>query len=365
MSPKHLILTLLIMLCPIGMAAQSTITRHKPKPAVTKPKPAAKPKAKPKAKLKPAPRRNSTSHSNNTSHSSSTSSTTSVSAEQYTTPHSSSTSSTSNLSTEQVTTPHSNNASSTSNLSTEQVNTPHSGSTSNTAGLSAELNKLINNMVYVSGGTFTMGGTSEQGWEAYDDEKPTHSVTLSGYYICKYEVTQALWQAVMGSNPSYFEGDNLPVENVSWNDCQTFIKRLNSYTGRNFRLPTEAEWEFAARGGNYSRHYKYSGSNYIGDVAWYEDNSGKHTHPVGTKQANELGLFDMSGNVCEWCSDWSGSYSSYSQSDPIGATSGSYRVNRGGSWFNHAMGCRLSNRFSRTPGYRSDYLGLRLVLSQL
>ena len=156
-----------------------------------------------------------------------------------------------------------------------------------------------------------MSGTSEQGSEAESDEKPTHNVTLSSYYICKYEVTQALWRAVMGSNPSYFKGDNLPVESVSWNDCQTFINRLNSYTGRNFRLPTEAEWEFAARGGNYSRHYKYSGSNYIGDVAWYGDNSGNRTHPVGTKQANELGLYDMSGNVWEWCSDWYGSYSSY------------------------------------------------------
>ena len=306
MNPKHIILTLLLMLCPIGIAAQSTITRNKPKPAVTKPKPAAKPKAKPKAK--PAPRRNNTSHSGSTSHSSSTSS---------------------------------------------------------TVSLSAELNKLINNMVYVSGGTFTMGGTSEQGNDAYDDEKPTHSVTLSSYYICKYEVTQALWRAVMGSNPSYFKGDNLPVECVSWNDCQTFINRLNSYTGRNFRLPTEAEWEFAARGGNYSRHYKYSGSNYIGDVAWYDGNSGSRTHPVGTKQANELGLYDMSGNVYEWCSDWYGSYSSYSQSNPTGATSGSYRVERGGSWYGDARYCRSSDRDDFAPGDSNCYLGLRLVLSQL
>ena len=302
MNPKHIILTLLLMLCPIGMAAQSTITRHKPKPAVTKPKPAAKPKAKPKAKTKPAPRRN---------------------------------------------------------------NTSHSGSTSSTVSLSAELNKLINNMVYVSSGTFTMGGTSEQGSDAYDDEKPTHNVTLSSYYICKYEVTQALWRAVMGSNPSNFKGDNLPVECVSWNDCQTFINRLNSYTGRNFRLPTEAEWEFAARGGNYSRHYKYSGSNYIGDVAWYDDNSGNRTHPVGTKQPNELGLYDMSGNVYEWCSDWYGSYSSYSQSDPTGPNSGSYRVKRGGSWGGGAGFCRSSSRNYFTPGFGSYDLGLRLVLSQL
>ena len=282
MPPKQIILTLLIMLCPIGMAAQSTITRNKPKPAVTKPKPAAKPKAK------PAPRRNSSA-----------------------------------------------------------------------TGLSAELNKLINNMVYVSGGTFIMGGDESS------DQTPTHSVTLSSYYICKYEVTQALWRAVMGSNPSKFKGDNLPVEQVSWNDCQTFINRLNSYTGRNFRLPTEAEWEFAARGGNYSRRYKYSGSNYIGDVAWYTDNSGNRTHPVGTKQANELGLYDMSGNVWEWCSDWYGSYSSYSQNDPTGPNSGSDRVIRGGCWSFPARGCRSFIRFHITPGGHSYYIGLRLVLSQL
>ena len=288
MPPKHIILFLLIMLCPIGMAAQTTITRHKPKPAVTKPKPAVKPKAK------PAPRRNSS-----------------------------------------------------------------------TANFSAELNKLINNMVYVSGGTFTMVDTSEQGSDADDDEKPTHSVTLSSYYICKYEVTQALWRAVMSSNPSNFKGDNLPVECVSWNDCQTFINRLNSYTDRNFRLPTEAEWEFAARGGNYSRHYKYSGSNYISDVAWYDGNSGNRTHPVGTKQANELDLYDMSGNVWEWCSDWYGSYSSYSQNDPTGPNSGSNRVGRGGSWYGSAWFCRWSNRGDITPGSRYDGLGLRLVLSQL
>ena len=282
MNPKHIILTLLLMLCPIGMAAQSTITRHKPKPAVTKPKPAAKPKAK------PAPRRNSSA-----------------------------------------------------------------------TGLSAELNKLINNMMYVSGGTFIMGGDDSS------DQMPTHSVTLSSYYICKYEVTQALWRAVMGSNPSNFKGNNLPVENVSWYDCQTFIKRLNSYTGRNFRLPTEAEWEFAARGGNYSRHYKYSGSNYIDDVAWYIDNSNKRPHPVGAKQPNELGLYDMSGNVGEWCSDWDGSYSSYSQTNPTGPNSGSFRVNRGGFWRYNARYCRTPERNSNTPDYCVNTIGLRLVLSLL
>ena len=156
-------------------------------------------------------------------------------------------------------------------------------------------------MVRVEGGTFHMGATSEQKDEAWDREKPVHSVTLSSYYIGKTEVTQALWQAVMGSNPSNFKGSNLPVECVCWNDCQEFIQKLNSLTGRNFRLPTEAEWEFACRGGNNSRGYKYSGSNNLGSVAWYDDNSGGQTHPVATKAPNELGIYDMSGNVWEWC----------------------------------------------------------------
>ena len=220
-------------------------------------------------------------------------------------------------------------------------------------------------MVYVSGGTFTMGATSEQGSDAWDDEKPTHSVTVSGFYICKYEVTQALWQAVMGSNPSKWKGDNLPVEMVSWNDCQSFIRKLNALTGKNFRLPTEAEWEFAARGGNNSRRYKYAGSNNIGDVAWYTDNSGSKTHVVGTKSPNELGIYDMSGNVWEWCQDWKGSYSSASQTNPTGASSGSYRVLRGGSWDSSAWLLRSSLRYGGAPDYRFGDRGLRLVLSQL
>ena len=217
-------------------------------------------------------------------------------------------------------------------------------------------------MVYVSGGTFTMGATSEQGSDAYDDEKPAHSVTLSGYYIGKYEVTQELWKAVMGSNPSYFKGDNLPVENVSWNDVQEFLRKLNAMTGKRYRLPTEAEWEFAARGGNSSRGYKYSGSNSLGSVAWYDDNSGSRTHAVGTKSPNELGIYDMSGNVYEWCQDWYGSYSSSSQRNPQGPNSGSFRVYRGGSWSNNAGRCRVSFRLYNTPGGRDSYLGFRLAL---
>ncbi len=234
-----------------------------------------------------------------------------------------------------------------------------------TVNRQAELNKLINNMVYVSGGTFTMGATSEQGSDAWGDEKPTHSVTLSSFYLCKYEVTQALWRAVMGNNPSWFEGNNLPVEWVSWDDCQTFISRLNNLTGKNFRLPTEAEWEYAARGGNRSRGYKYSGSNKLSDVAWFDDNSDRKTHPVGTKSPNELGIYDMSGNVWEWCSDWYGTYSSSSQTNPAGPSGGSYRVHRGGGLGSGPVDCRSSFRFSDAPNNRDYTFGLRLALSQL
>ena len=247
---------------------------------------------------------------------------------------------------------------------TNQSAKPNNGQRSKAASSSASnaklnLKNLTSNMVYVSGGTFTMG------MEAESDDKPAHSVTVSGFYICKYEVTQALWKAVMGSNPSNWKGDNLPVECVSWDDCQTFIRKLNVLTGKNFRLPTEAEWEFAARGGNKSRGYKYAGSNNIGDVAWFYGNSGKKTHVVGTKSPNELGIYDMSGNVWEWCQDWYGSYSSASQTNPTGASSGSYRVLRGGSWSFYAGCCRSSYRSHSAPDGRYNYRGLRLVLSQL
>ena len=174
-----------------------------------------------------------------------------------------------------------------------------------TAGMSQAqkdriIQNLINNMVYVQGGTFMMGATSEQGSDAYDNEKPAHQVTLSSFSIGRYEVTQEEWQAVMGSNPSWFKGPKRPVENVSWDDCQAFIKKLNEMTGKQFRLPTEAEWEFASRGGIKSQGYKYSGSNNLNSVAWYADNSGNTTHDVGQESPNELGIYDMSGNVWEW-----------------------------------------------------------------
>ena len=216
-------------------------------------------------------------------------------------------------------------------------------------------------MMPVQGGTFTMGATPEQGSDVWGDEKPSHEVTLSDYYIGQTEVTQSLWQAVMGGNPSEFTGIDLPVEKVSWNDCQEFIFKLNELTGQTFRLPTEAEWEYATRGGNKSRGYKYSGSNTIDDVAWYYDNS-KNTHPVGTKSPNELGLYDMSGNVWEWCQDWYGSYSSASQTNPTGPVSGSRRVVRGGGWNHSAGNCRVSHRSYYIPSSSYNYLGLRLAL---
>ena len=215
-------------------------------------------------------------------------------------------------------------------------------------------------MVYVPGGTFTMGATSEQGSDAWNDEKPTHSVMLSSYYIGQTEVTQALWTAVMGRNSSEFRGDRRPVERVSWNDCQTFISRLNAKTGKNFRLPTEAEWEYAARGGH-SGGSKYAGSDNINSVAWYADNSGDETHNVATKSPNSLGIYDMSGNVYEWCQDWYGDYISSSQTNPKGPFNGVYRVFRGGSWGNSAWSCCVSFRGCNTPSRCNGRLGLRLA----
>ena len=228
-------------------------------------------------------------------------------------------------------------------------------------------------MVYVEGGTFRMGGTEEQGEDAWVGEKPVHSVTLSDYYIGKYEVTQGLWKAVMGTGVEeqmekagesdlYGVGDDYPMYYVSWDEAQEFVSKLSELTGKNYVLPTEAQWEYAARGGVKSRGYKYSGSNTIDDVAWYAGNSETAAHPVGTKLPNELGIYDMSGNVWEWCSDWYSDYSDVSQTDPTGPSSGSFRVFRGGSWFNSAGRCRVSNRHDGDPGYRTDNLGFRVAL---
>ncbi len=225
-------------------------------------------------------------------------------------------------------------------------------------------------MIPVEGGTFSMGATPEQGSDASSREKPVHQVTVSSYYLGETEVTQALWQAVMGDFPSYFTGMQLPVEQVSWVDCQAFIAALNAMTGQQFRLPTEAEWEFAARGGNMSMGYKYSGSDNLASVAWYSYNdswdvrgTGYYgTHPVATRNPNELMLYDMSGNVHEWCQDWYGVYDSAAQIDPVGPNIGTTRVYRGGSWYFDEWFCRVSFRNSVSPSYTSYGIGLRLAM---
>jgi formylglycine-generating enzyme required for sulfatase activity len=237
-------------------------------------------------------------------------------------------------------------------------------------------------MVYVEGGTFQMGSNNGD-----SDEKPVHTVTVGGFYLGKYEVTQKEWREVMGSNPSNFKGDNLPVEQVSWQEAVEYCNRRSvkeglvpAYSGSGdsitcnfkatgYRLPTEAEWEYAAKGGNKGGPvYEYSGSNSAGTVAWYTGNSGSTTHPVGTKQANSLGLYDMSGNVWEWCWDWYGNYSSGTQTDPVGpsgpASSGSNRVNRGGGWDGTAQSVRSANRLINTSSDRYYNLGFRLLRPQ-
>ena len=227
-------------------------------------------------------------------------------------------------------------------------------------------------MAKVEGGTFTMGAQNSSASQAnYDnkadlDEKPTHSVTLSSYYIGKTEVTQQLWYVVMGSYPNissaYGRGDDYPVYNVTYSQCELFIKKLNSLTGKTFRLPTEAEWEFAARGGKNTNSHKFSGSSTVGTVAWYGNNSNNTTHPVAQKTANEINIFDMSGNVWEWCSDWYGNYSMSSQTDPTGATSGPGHVIRGGAYNDADTECRVSVRSNATVTSSFTTLGLRLVM---
>ena len=226
-------------------------------------------------------------------------------------------------------------------------------------------------LVEVEGGTFQMGATPEQGENANDNEKPVHQVTLSGFSIGQTEVTQELWQAVMGTNPSKFNDNvNKPVETISWEDCQTFIATLNNLTGQNFRLPTEAEWEFAARGGMKSQGYKYSGSDDLNEIAWYNYNAyavgssspDYGTHAVSTKAANELGLYDMTGNVWEWCQDWSGDYSAADQINPTGPETGTNRVIRGGGWTNYPKLLRVAARSSYKPGFIGNFIGFRLAL---
>ena len=243
--------------------------------------------------------------------------------------------------------------------------------TSESSTQTYRVNGVAFTMKTIQGGTFNMGATTEQGSDADGDESPVHQVTVSTFSISKTEVTQALWKAVMGTNPSsHVTSDlTLPVENVSWNDCQTFITKLNQMTGKQFRLPTEAEWEFAARGGTQSKRYKYAGGNTLYSLAWYNGNSSNQTHPVGTKNANELGLYDMSGNVYEWCQDWYGNYTVNAQTDPTGPVSGSFRVLRGGAYSFDAVSCRVSSRNNAKPTnsmpyFSTDsYYGLRLARS--
>jgi len=236
--------------------------------------------------------------------------------------------------------------------------------------LTVTANGVSFNLLKVEGGSFQMGADDS---DAFDDEKPVHNVKVSSFYMGETEVTQALWNAVMGTSviqqsgtndatKTRGEGRDYPMYYVSWYDCQDFIRKLNDITGKDFRLPTEAEWEYAARGGNKSNNYKFAGSNAIDNVAWYDQNGSTSTHPVMMKSSNELGFYDMCGNVWEWCSDWSGLYGSASQTNPQGAVEGTNRVFRGGSWSTDVQRCRVTNRRGGKPDIKLNNLGFRLVL---
>lgn len=230
------------------------------------------------------------------------------------------------------------------------------------------VDSLAFRMIPVEGGSFMMGCTRPKGEKhTYADELPLHKVTLGNYYIGQTEVTQGLWVAVMGENPSKWVGnDSFPVEQVSWNDVQIFIARLSQITGYRFRLPTEAEWEFAARGGNRSHSYTYPGvQNQLWETCWYGGNSNGHSHPVAQLKANELGLYDMGGNVMEWCSDWMESYSASPQSSPQGPKSGENRIQRGGCFNSPTWGCSVWERNWYLPEYGYSYFGFRLALDNI
>jgi formylglycine-generating enzyme required for sulfatase activity len=212
-------------------------------------------------------------------------------------------------------------------------------------------------MVYVQGGKFDMGCQKNCG----EYERPVHQVVLNDFYIGKYEITQQIWQDIMGDSLSGFAGNNLPVESVTWNDVQDFIFQLNKLSGKNYRLPTEAEWEYAARGGNQSKKNTYSGSKDAGSIAWYYLNSNGSTHSIGIKKANELGLYDMSGNVSEWCNDLFGIYRSRIETNPIGNSTGSEHVIRGGHWDGDATELRVSSRASAGADYHDNIIGFRLA----
>ena len=219
-------------------------------------------------------------------------------------------------------------------------------------------------MVFVEGGTFQMGCTPDQWPGVFRNEGPVHEVTLWSYYIAQTEVTQELWEAVMGYNPSKYVGyPQRPVENVSVFDCALFVDKLSEITGRSFRLPTEAEWEYAARGGNKTLSYRFSGSGNIDDVAWYDENSDGTTHAVASKLANELGIYDMSGNVNEWCQDWYSGYTDEPVTNPVGPESGYENVFRGGSWGFPDCKCRNSFRDEAEPHTANTHFGLRVAMN--
>ena len=209
-----------------------------------------------------------------------------------------------------------------------------------------------------------MGCTNDQGNACSKDELPVHEVTLSAFYLMKTEVSQGLWSVVMGENPAKNRrADHFPVEQVSFEEVEVFIQRLNELSGKSYRLPTEAEWEYAARGGARQHNYVYSGGNDAGELAWHAGNSYEKSHASALKQANALGLYDMSGNVWEWCSDWYGTYQAVVQSDPRGPSSGTERIVRGGSWAGSASFCRVALRYHYPENYKTPFIGFRLALS--
>jgi formylglycine-generating enzyme required for sulfatase activity len=217
-------------------------------------------------------------------------------------------------------------------------------------------------LIWVEGGTFVMGCNTDEDNNCEKDEFPTHKVKLDGFYIGKYEITQIQWYVVMNDNPSRVIGDDMPVTNVNWHDAQQFVQRLNARTGQKYRLPTEAEWEYAARGGYKHSKYKYSGSNNVNTVAWNAENGGDSIHPVGKKMQNNLNIYDMSGNVYEWCSDWYGAYGNDADRSPTGPLTGTARVVRGGFWHDAPRRCRVSDRDQLSPDLKLPAVGLRLVL---
>ncbi len=243
----------------------------------------------------------------------------------------------------------------------ETIEVAHGGSKDYSFTLSNTVDPFEGQLVFVKGGTFKMGDLSGDGSR---EETPVHQVTVNDFYMGKFEVTQSQWESIMGSNPSHFNGcPNCPVERVSWIDVLEFLVKLNELTGKSYRLPTEAEWEYAAKGGSKSRGFLYSGKNNVNFVAWYSGNSGNKTNPVGQKEPNELGIYDMSGNVWEWVNDWFNYYTETPKDNPTGPDNGDGRIVKGGSWFGHAGGNRVSCRGSDEPVNKRSYIGFRIVVS--